>query len=440
MFKKIFTIFALFIFTNLNTLLSQDLSFKVENTIKQHEKIKSLFLVVGEDDFLEKLSKIIKPDLEFTDQLDVELNKTKYTLSVDLEKKLFNKGTSLCIYLKSSPNSEINLIVRELSSNITIFQKDFNPKDHKNDSIFLGHKISDELLPILTGESSICLSSIAYSKMLSTKHQVICVTDCLGKREKTIVSSKTINVLPCWHSQAPVLFYSQFTKLNTRLMSVDLKTKENKIICSYPGVNMQPSFSKDGTKAALCLSGDKNAEIYLYDRKICQKNNKFAFSKITNNGGTNVSPILLENDNLIYCSDFKTGSPQIFYLNKKENKTIKLTNGKGYCAAPSYCSKTNTLVYTRLIKGTFQLFSLNLDNFQNLQEKQLTFNQGDKHEPSFSECGRFVAFSYECLDNEKKYKTNQIAVLNCSSGKIHTITTGKEPKNYPRWNNQPFYL
>ncbi len=116
-----------------------------------------------------------------------------------------------------------------------------------------------------------------------------------------------------------------------------------------------------------------------------------------------------------------------------------LTSGKDYCAAPSYCAKTNSIIFTKPINGTFQLFTLKLNDFYNTKEKQLTFGPGDKHEPSFSNCGRFIAFSYECTD-KKGIKSQQIAVFNTISGKIKILTTGKERKTFPKWNKKTLYI
>ena len=413
---------------------NDSLSFAVESPVQQHSKIKCQALLIGGDDLLAKVGKIIKFDLAFTDQLDIDLKKSKSELSPEILSKLFEKEISLFLSLTQKNNNKIKATLKDTSSNTTVFEKEF--ECNKNNIVFDAHKISDELIPMLTGERGICLSSLAYCKMLSTKQKVICIADYGCKKEKTVVPTNTINVAPCWHSKAPVLFYSQFTKTNNRLMSIDLKTLNQKVICSYDGINMQPSFSEDGSKAVLCLSGGKNSELYFYDQVICKKLGKRSFLKLTNNRGTNVSPCLLPDGNVIFCSDFKTGLPQIFYLNRKTGTTKMLTSGNGYCAAPSYCPKTNSIVYTRAVNHTFQLFTLNLDN---LKEKQLTFNDGNKHEPSPSECGRFIAFSYD-YEYKPGHRSPQVAALNCNSGKIHILTTGKEPKSFPRWTKDPIYI
>lgn len=411
------------------------MSFSIDSSVRQHEKIKCLLLLpFGQDKFLSKLSTLVRYDLEFTDQLAVDLKESKTKLEQKIQKKLFDQGISLLLYLNRKSGNKINVVLKDTATEAVYFEKDF--EINTKDIVYSAHKISDELIPILTGEKSICLNSLAYCKRLSPRHQVICVSDYACKKEKTVVSTKTINVAPSFHTKVPtLLFYSQFTKFNNRLMSIDLKSKQNKVICSYDGLNMQPSFSQDGARVALCLSGGKNSEVYLYDYSLCKKLGKRVFVPLTNNKGNNASPYLLPNENLIFCSDFETKLPQIYYLDRKAKETKRLTNGKGYCAAPSYCLKTNSIVYSRIQNGTFQLFTLNLDD---LKEKQLTFGFGDKHEPAFSECGRFIAFSYE-REYSKGHTTLQIAVLNVNSGKIHVLTSGKEAKCFPKWNKEPVY-
>ena len=287
----------------------------------------------------------------------------------------------------------------------------------------------------MIGQKGPCLSSLAYCKRLSNNHKVICVSDYLCQNEITLVKAKTLNVAPRWHSKVPYLFYTQFTKNNNRLMSVNLKNRKHNIVASYKGLNMHPSFSPDGTKAVLCFSGGENSELYLYDQTLCKKYGKRIYTKLTNNGGNNISPTLLENDNVIFCSDFQTRLPQIYYLNNKNKKTIRLTHG-GYCAAPSYCAKNNNVIYTKVVNHVFQLFIM---NFNKKVEKQLTFDKFDKHEPFWSECGNYIIFTFDCKD-DANFRVAQIAVLNINSGKIRVLTHDFRPKSYPCWTNKSFFI
>ncbi len=418
------------------SLISDDIEFSVCSY--QNEKIKCQFLCLAKNKFALNLGKLIQDDLNSTDQLDIDLKKYNKSLDKKVLSKHFQKGISLFVFLSENKKlkENINIKIKDTSSEEVLFDQNF--KVDKKKVVLGAHEISSKVLQALTGDAGPYLSSIAYCKVLNPNQKVVCVSDYLCKQTKTVVDAKTINIAPRWHSRLPILYYSQFTRRNNRLMAVDLRTRRRKIVFSYDGLNMQPSFSKDGSKAVLCLSAGGNSELYLYDKKMCQKAGKRVFKKLTRNKGNNISPCLLPSGNVIFCSDYQTGSPQIFILNARTKRVFRLTNGRGYCAAPSYCEKTNSIVYTRILNGAFQLFSLNLNNLNNLQEKQMTFDNADKREPTFSECGKYVIFSHSERDS-LALKVPQIAILNLNSGRIRVLTSGKEPKSYPVWTNKLFF-
>jgi tol-pal system beta propeller repeat protein TolB len=408
-----------------------------------HSKLPCLMLACSDDEAVLRLAKDLKFDIEFSDQVAIDLKKTAQEPPAAVIKKLFNQGTSLAMILKPTSlatkknRGKVHVTIRDTHSNQILF--DETSSYGTNTAYFDSHELAGKIVPALTGEASPFSGSLAYCKQYSPTHKVICMADVAGKREQVIVPNLTISVAPRWHTQAPVLFYSQFTKSNTRLMSVNVHNCKQRVICSYDGLNMQPSFSDDGSQVALCMSGKKgNTEIYLYDNKVSKKKGKRIYKQVTHNHGNNTSPTLLSNGDIIYCSDFQTGSPQIYYLDMKKHVTRRLSSGKGYCAAPSYHPESRSVVYTKLVDGSFQLFSLNIDDPRH-REKQLTVGAGDKIDPAWSPCGRFVAFTYDTKDEKLNRPIPQIGILNCASKSIRIVTRSKQPKSFPTWINKPFY-
>ncbi len=420
----------------------QSFSFQIDTKAQVFSTLNCLILCIGSDDLINKVGKTIKFDLEFTDQLTADLKKADEVPTPEVLAKLFERGTSLCLFLKQGKKTkagrEVEATLKEPSSNQIFFSRQFSCNE-KN-LIHVSHGISHELFPVLTGQSAPVLSSLAYCKQVSSKSKVLCLSDYACRKERVVLGGRTINLAPRWHSKVPILFYSQLTRSNNRLMSYDLKTGQQRVVCSYDGINMQPSFSQDGVRAVLCLSSGArgNSELFLYDQRECNRLGRRVYTQLTNNLGNNASPTLLPNDDVIFCSDFETGSPQIYYLDRKQNVTRRLTSGRGYCAAPSYCLATNTVIYCRFIKGYFQLFTVNL-NEKNRVERQLTTSVGDKQEPVWSDCGRYAVFSYDCKEKGARKAVSQIAVLNMASKKIKVLTSGNEPKSFPCWVNEPYY-
>lgn len=422
----------------------EQFAIKLESSGQRYGTVGCLLLCIGDSPELDVIGKAVKNDLEFTDQLAVEIKKTETEPDTVLLPKLFNAGTSVCVYLKSGELKNallpVTVMVKEASSGDELFSKTFDCSI-KN-SIHASHCITHELFPILTGMQEPVLSTLAYCKQVSPCNKMLCIADYACRKERMLFQSNTINLAPRWHTQAPLLFYSQLTKSKGKLMSFDVKTGRRAVVCAYDGLTMQPSFSRDGSRAVLCMSAGKkgNSELFLYDQKVYAQLGRRVFKQLTNNGGNNASPVMLGNDDIIFCSDFETGLPQIYYFDCKKRNVSRLTNGKGYCTAPSYCSANHMIVYNRLVKGVFQLCVMDLADAKR-SERQITKGKGNKQEPSWSACGRYVAFSYDGYDEQAGGSAiSQIAVLNLASKKIKVLTSGSEPKSFPCWINQTYYV
>jgi tol-pal system beta propeller repeat protein TolB len=422
------------------TVVQQPAPLLLSSKAKQYSKIKMIMLHVGESEAVANIAKMIHFDLEFSDQMAINLKKTAAVPNPKQAAVLAKQAYTLMLTLeeknKKKKATEVEVTLKDPVTNDSFFSKKY--LCHEHNIIQQGHMIADELMPTLTGESGPMLSTLAYCKQLSNNHKIVCIADYACRLEKPVVTAKTINIAPAWHTKAPGLCYSQFTRTNSRLMFVDLPSNKHNIVCSYDGLNMQPSFSPDGAQAALCLSSKGNSEIYLYDQAICKAAGKRVFKQLTQNKGNNVSPCLLESGDLVFCSDYQTGSPQIYLKRTTTGAVKRLTSGKGYCASPHYNPITKQLVYTRYANGAFQLWSMDLSREQ-FVEKQLTFNAGDKLEPSWSACGKYVAFTYAKYDNKLKKRMSQIAVLNTQSSNIRILTTSPEQKSFPSWTGRNLY-
>ena len=403
---------------------------------KKYSTLKNVLLYNDSSDmkgdaFLFNFAKIVSNDLDFTGQFDVDLRKSKKRSSASC-KDLFKKGVSLATFFERVKNG-VRVIVKDTSSDMILFDRTVKGLSQKRNIVLKGHQVSSDILKTLTGDGGVCLSSLAYCKQISPRKKVICVSDYMCHQNKVVVKNSTINLAPRWFKGK--LLYSQLTKKNNRLMSYDTEKKKHSVVLSFPGLNMQPTFSPDGKKVVVCLSGGRgNSELYMHDQKICQKLKKRVFRQLTRNGAHNVSPTLLPDGNIVFCSDFQTRLPQLYHMNLSTNKITRLTSGKGYAAAPSYNSANNLIVYTRPVKGVFQLFvlDLNLKNPSAGIERQITFGMGNKHEPCWSFDGRYVAFSTDISDSKGR-RIPQIAVMNYSNGKYLIVTRDSAPKSFPRW-------
>ena len=126
----------------------------------------------------------------------------------------------------------------------------------------------------------------------------MCIADFDGSNPQIIVDIPTITIAPRWNNDPlrPLLFYSEHTNKNLRLMMVDMH-KQRHIASNFDGINMLPAFSLDGKRVIYCASrGDGECHLYLYDKQ--------NFKKLTHNKGNNVSPTLSADGSIVYFSRF----------------------------------------------------------------------------------------------------------------------------------------
>ena len=247
----------------------------------------------------------------------------------------------------------------------------------------------------------------------------IYIADYDGKNEKLLVSTATVNVAPCWNRDQnnPLLFYSEHTNKNVRLVSADMYGRR-KIVSNFDGINMLPAFSSDGKRVVFCASrGGGNCQLYYYAQGI--------FKKLTNNTGNNISPTFSEDGKtLFFCSDFETRGPQIYRYSFNSGKMERITHG-GYCVSPCYCQHNNKLAYAKMIRGTMQIF---LYDLATKKHAQITRDAGNKEECSWSPCGNYLLFAVETG------KESRLALLNLISRHQRFITAEGSVCCYPAWS------
>lgn len=284
------------------------------------------------------------------------------------------------------------------------------------------HALADEIWPALTGTPGFFSTKLAYCKDIKDKHarsiKHICIADYDGSHEQVLVNTHTLNIAPRWNidTNCPLLFYSEHTNSNVRLMMSSMDKKRH-VVVNFDGLTMLPAFSSDGKRVAFCASrGDGACDLYCFDPN--------GLKRLTAHQGNNIAPFFAHNDNLLYfCSD-RDGAPHIYAYDMTTKNTEAIVDS-GYCVSPTYCETTKCLGYAKMVQGTMQLFTYDTIT---KQHRQLTFDSGNKEECSWSPCGNYLLFSQE------KHLKSRIALLNIHTGDKLFLTSAKDSCCYPTWS------
>ena len=288
--------------------------------------------------------------------------------------------------------------------------------------------IAEEIWPLLTSQEGSFSSLIAASKQSLNKSKrpgrdLYLIHPFLSaeKFSPICIVKRGNNFAPRWHCHKSVIFYSQHTLVNVRLMSVD-SNHISRIITSFEGQNMTPAISSKG-RVVLALSSSQHTQLYeyIYD----QEDHKGRFVRLTREMGDFISPSFLTEDKIVFCYIDVNNRPKLGVLDLKAKKIQWLSVGSALC--PAVNPVAHQIAFCKKVNGIYQLFSYDLDS---QEERQLTKGAGHKDECSWSPCGNYITCSVEQGDDSR------IGLLDVNTLVMRYLTPRNEQWAYPSWSGR----
>lgn len=403
----------------------------------QFEKMRIVLGVMQDDGDVQKVTALLKHDLEFTGQFTVEVEKVSSPPTKKNQvKDWFEKGYPLALYVKPIANGYEWYVYDTARTELV------NGKKIKRPGLAvraMAHVLADDLWNELTGSPGFFSTKIVYGKEVCRRGRnckkyiyMRDATDLEGVSEELLVASPTISVSPRWNRDLnnPLVLYSEYTKTNVRLIAVNMQGKR-RVVSNFAGVNMQAAYSFDGQEVVYCLSRAPGSSMkqhttsQLYHYAVDPETGEAGLVRLTSNSGNNFAPCWGPNNTLFYVSDAsKNGLPNICWYDFAQKKMAWVTEG-GYSTSPSYNAITHKLAYTKMVDKVMQLFEFDIAT---QKHRQLTFDGANKDDCSWSPCGTMIVYS-----SDLKGK-NRLALFNVNIGQEIFLTGASEDCSYPCWS------
>lgn len=397
---------------------------RVHVAATQYTTVGIRLISIGDDPELGPFLGVLKNDLMFSGQFSVSETIVSTTPTKSMFADIAQEGYPLTLIIEKKNADMINWRLYDTDLAYMV-QGQTHPKKDNNLRGW-AHALSDIIWPALTGKPGFFSTKIAYCKAVHLPRKkadcrAICVADYDGSNEQRLVQTPTINLAPRWNkdSKHPLLFYSEYTNKNIRLMTVSMNGKR-RIASNFDGINMQPSFSGDGKRVVYCASrADGNCHLYYYENNVLKR--------LLGSEGNYLSPTLsADGSRMYYCSDHETDKPRIYRYDFDTKKVTSITD-HGSAMAPCYSSAAHKVVYSKFVKGVVQLFCYDEDTGKHVQ---ITSDPGNKDEPCWSPCGNYVLY---CVDKGSK---GRIAQLNLLTQKTRYLTEPGDDCTYPTWSDR----
>ncbi len=399
--------------------MANPVSFAINNA-QQHQKSRLLLaLVASESAESQNIAALVKKALEFKGQCAIDVAPFASMPKKKEAIAFAQKGFDYIIFVQ--PHHEhYDWHLFDIAQEDTIKSKKIPKRSVPRATAYA---LADSISELLTGEPGFFSTKIAYTQevpLKSGKHYThIYIADYDGSNAQLLVDTPTISISPRWNNdpKRPLLFYSENTTTNVRMMAMGMD-KKRIMASNFEGINMQPTFGPDGTAVVYCATrGGGNCQLYHWAHK--------TLTKLTNNDGNNFAPAFSADGATIYfSSDFESKQPQI-YAYSVADKQITRISQDGYCVCPAYCAQTQQLAYSRMVNGVMQLFVYDANK---KTDTQLTFDAAHKEECAWSPCGTFLLCP---VDNGKN---TRIALFNTITREYTFVTATKYRCACPSWS------
>ena len=282
----------------------------------------------------------------------------------------------------------------------------------------LMHRISNDILYLLTGQRGMFLSKLAFVGT-ATGNKEIYLCDYDGYNLKQVTRDKSIALMPRWSPQGDKLFYNSYKEgEGPALYLMDVASGRSTKVSARKGLNTGAAWAPDGQSVALTLNVGDNMDIHRIDLsgKI--------MDRFTNSWGINVSPSFSPDGTKVAFVSNRSGGPQIYVKDLASGREERISFEGKYNTSPSW-SSLNKIAYTGMDEGRFNIFTIDPDG-RGL--RQLTAGQGNNEDPCWYVNGRHLMFS------SSREGGFHIYLMNANGQNQRRITAFKGEQTSPSWS------
>jgi TolB protein len=199
-----------------------------------------------------------------------------------------------------------------------------------------------------------------------------------------ILASPLPIMSPAWSPDGEWLAYVSFERRVSAIFVQHRRSGKKTMVSARAGINGAPSYSPDGKKLAITLSGSSgNLDVYLLELASGQ------LTRLTDDPGIDTEAVM-SIDGAVYFTSDRSGAPQIYRVTPGSSERPKRVTFTGsYNARPRISPDGKQLAMITLDQGAYRIALQDLSN-GNVQ----VLSKGRQEEsPSFAPNGAMLIFA-----------------------------------------------
>ena len=221
------------------------------------------------------------------------------------------------------------------------------------------HRVADLIHEKITGIRGAFATRIAYVSVdgapPNQRFQLL-VADTDGENMRVIMESRQPIMSPAWSPDGQWIAYVSFENRASAVFLQRVRTGERRQISARAGINGAPSFSPDGTRLALTLSGSSgNLDIYVLELATQQ------LTRITEDAAIDTEATWSPDGRFLYFTSDRAGQPQVYRVGAQAgDRPKRITFGTPYAARPRLSPDGTQLAFVTQEGGGFRIASMDL--------------------------------------------------------------------------------
>lgn len=192
-----------------------------------------------------------------------------------------------------------------------------------------------------------------------------------------------------------VLYTSYFRSGFPDIYQINLASGRRDSFLSFSGVNTGATYSPDGSRVAVILSGTGNAEVYTVGR------DARTMKRLTRNKSIESDPSWSpDGSRVVFASDTGGRSPKLFEVSTAGGAMTRIpTDISNYCAEPAWNPvHANLIAFTIAQAGEFEVA---LYDRTASKSKTLSTGAGDAVEPNWTRDGRHLIYTERTANHRR---------------------------------------
>ncbi len=250
----------------------------------------------------------------------------------------------------------------------------------------IAHIIADEIYKRLTGENGYFDSRIVYVSESGPdlkRIKRLAIMDQDGENHKFLTDGQYLVLTPRFSPNSQEILYMSYAGKQPRVFLRDLQTGREESLGAFEGMSFAPRFSNDGNAIIMSIAEGGSTQIYKMDLRTRR------LIKLTTGSGTiDTSPSYAPDGGQIVFNSDRGGSQQLYVMNADGSNVHRISFGDGKYGTPVWSPRGDLIAFTKMSGGRFYIGVMRTDGSG---ERLLTESYLDEG-PSWSPNGRVIVF------------------------------------------------